>query len=219
MRVPKRVTPYAVKGLTWDALFQGQHDTGLSQQTNAFALRCCGNSAHYSYHDIGCTPVTEVTAVDTWYSFEIGDTGTWEVCDYGVPWHHQDGQHAIMMRALVYSRYGLQFQMRFRAKTLVSAVATTTSVIQTSQHSTPFDTIGIRSSRWYYGEANRSLILFPIEIELPSPTLPANRQVQVEPQILLPSGSTTSMFDITGTSAIYLMYMQLYDIPKRETYG
>lgn len=219
MDIPKRLRPLRPTQIVDDASFMGAHDTNLSRQTAAYALRACGNTAHYVYSSVYSAPKAYVSTLASWTDFEF-------LADYNVtfevPWHHQR-QHAAIGGQLRVATQSRGFaSVRLQSDQLIDAVASTESSGINALPSEQSNVLGWNKTTGnvaFAGEVylGSSWRIMTYRLQLRAPTLPANRRIVVRPQIQM--SGLAALFIGVVSAKYYVESLALWDEPDPDTHA
>jgi len=217
MDIPNKVKHFSPSLVIDNAPFRGASETALSRNVAGYALRCCGNVAHYNFPTLGSAPSVSVSAVNGWSSFShVGE----DSCTFDVPWHHQSQFASIKAIIRVISMSRIVARVRLQSDDLIDAVASTEGQDAILWNAGESSFLAWRTTTYLFGAQYKGELwtVYQSSVKLESPTVPANRRISLKPQIYI-SGLADVITGIAGDPTFYLESMMLRDETDRDIHG
>ena len=219
MTASKETTPFAVRGVQDDGLYQAADALKLSRETSSFALRECGSAQTFAFLGKVGAPRAEFDDYGTWEAFAIGNTGgTYTWCEYEVPWYHQHSQWAIEVQIRVVTTTIIPLLLRVTSRELTAQ--TNSEVGKASEAkmwARPPGEEWLREES--YGVSNRQTLLGQAICFIEEPDVAGGRILSLYPEAQLVGESGVGALQIGGSEEAYIESMVVRDIPNPDLYG
>lgn len=206
----------------------GEHDSphgadmaqGYAQQTDTLVWRCSGATRTWVWAGPGYEgaslsvphggiPKASITAADTWTGFTV-----WSV-SFGLPWRFTESFEKILFYTTLISAAGARLKVRWNSEQLVDAVASATGDDSDAT---------LKPNAWpdmvsyvLMNSQNTKLFLQGSWASWLTPTVPANRRIELKPQVKAPDDD--QRFSVSGTVDVWMVSVAVLDVPPRDSVG